>query len=80
MLLFWKQIELSRDLPYDREESILALAQQQTEHSIAAQRPAECSQLLIQLPPKRGVLALLVFFRKADDMLHAFAHGLIFVR
>ena len=40
MLLFRKQIKLSRDLPYDREESVLALVQQQAEHSVAAQHSA----------------------------------------
>ncbi len=75
-----KQIELSRDLPYDREESILALVQQQMEHGIAAQRPAERCHLFIQFPPKRDVPALLIFLRKTGDPLHAFVHGLIFVR
>ena len=40
MLLFRKQIELPCDLPYDREESVLALVQQQAEHSVAAQHSA----------------------------------------
>jgi len=80
MLLFRKQIELPRDFPYDREESVLALVQQQAEHSVAAQYPTECCQLLVQLPPKLYAPALLIFFRKAGDLLHAFAHGSIFVR
>ena len=45
MLLFRKQIELPCDLPYDREESVLALVQQQAEHLIPAQYPTECRQL-----------------------------------
>jgi len=80
MLLFRKQIELPRDLPYDREESVLALVQQQAEHLIPAQLLAERIHLLIQLPPKLYAPALLIFFRKAGDLLHAFAHGSIFVR
>lgn len=80
VLLFRKQIELPRDLPYGREESVLVFVQQQAEHLIPAQYPTECCQLLVQLPPKCRVLALLVFFRKTGNLLHAFAHGSIFVR
>ena len=80
MFLFRKQIELPRDLSYDREESVLTLVQQQAEHLIPAQHPTECCQLLVQLPPKLYAPALLIFFRKDGDLLHAFAHGSIFVR
>ena len=67
-ILCGKYAEMLRDLPYGREESVLALVQQQAEHLIPAQLLTERIHLLIQLPPKRYVPLPLIFFRKIGDL------------